>query len=285
MRVWPIKMKYQLKINKLNDQLNFIHLEIDDAIEICEKAIKIILTSVEELKKDISKRKFKSQEEEIRFFREIRPQFTSKLIYYNKIYKIETKKPRGGRRIVRKYYRNELQKLKQFFDYELEFYKYYRTGSTYLDYKYFVRGDFDIKLSLDSLYFESDLQFATLHSYKVAKIMAHDLLEVYIEDKLIETNNNLSQKPSQHQPNINLTWTGSKVALTELLYAIHSEGVFNNGAVDLKTIAEFLESVFNINLGQYRRTFLEIRIRKSERTKFIDSLKNNLLKRMDDADY
>lgn len=61
-------MKYQLKINKLNDQLNFIHLEIDDAIEICEKAIKIILTSVEELKKDISKRKFKSQRRRNSFF-------------------------------------------------------------------------------------------------------------------------------------------------------------------------------------------------------------------------
>ncbi|WP_229724619.1 RteC domain-containing protein [Winogradskyella forsetii] len=277
-------MNFTNKINNLNEQLNFINLEIDDPIEQCEKAIGIIVTAVESLKNQISKRKFKSQVEEIKFFKEIKPQFTSKLIYYNKIYKIETKKPRGGRRIVKKYYREELQKLKRFFDYELEFYKYYRTGSAYLDYKYFVRGNFDIKLSLDSLYFESDLTFATLHSYKVAKIKANDLLEVFIENKLQETNNSYRQK-SQHKPNSGLIWTGSKVSLIELLYALHSEGVFNNGAVDLKDIALYFESVFNVNLGQYRRTFLEIRMRKSNRTKFINSLKKILLKRMDDADY
>ncbi len=276
--------KYIKKLNSLNEQLNFINLEIDDPIEQCEKAIEIIVLTVENLKTQISIKKFKSQEEEIKFFKEIKPQFTSKLIYYNKIYKIETKKPRGGRRVVKRYYREELQKLKRFFDYELEFYKYYRTGSAYLDYKYFVRGNFDIKLSLDSLYFESDLSFATLHSYKVAKIMANDLLEVFIENKLQETSNNYKEK-SQRKPNTTLTWTGSKVALIELLYALHSEGVFNNGATDLKDVALYFESVFNINLGQYRRTFLEIRMRKTNRTKFINSLKNILLKRMDDADY
>ena len=81
-----------------------------------------------------------------------------------------------------------------------------------------------------------------------------------------------------------MIWTGSKVSLTELLYALHSEGVFNNGAVDLKNIAEYFEDIFDIDLGQYRRTFLEIRVRKSERTKFINSLKENLTKRMDNSD-
>ncbi len=79
-------------------------------------------------------------------------------------------------------------------------------------------------------------------------------------------------------------WTGSKVALTELLYALHSEGVFNNGAVDLKNIVEYFEQIFEIDLGQYRRAFLEIRARKSDRTKFITSLNETLIKRMDNAD-
>ena len=52
----------------------------------------------------------------------------------------------------------------------------------------------------------------------------------------------------------------------------------------LKNIAEYFEDIFDIDLGQYRRTFLEIRVRKSERTKFINSLKENLTKRMDNSD-
>ena len=86
------------------------------------------------------------------------------------------------------------------------------------------------------------------------------------------------------EPSFKLKWTAPKVALTELLYALNSEGVFNNGTADLKDIAEFFEYIFEIDLGQYRRTFLEIRARKSDRTKFISSLNEALLKRMDNAD-
>lgn len=276
--------KINTLLSNFNEQLNFINIEIDDPIEVCEKAIAITLNSIESLKTLIQKHKFKSDNEEIIFFKEIKPQFTSKLIYYNKIYRIETKKPHGGQRIVKKYYKNELQKLKLFFDNELEFYRYFRTGSNYLDYKYFVRGNLDIKLNLNSFYFESDTSFTTTHSYKVAKIIAHDLLQVYLEDRLLAIDNKRPKEKSQVNPKVRQIWTGSKVALIELLYALHSEGVLNNGASDLKDVAAYLEYVFDIDLGQYHRTFLEIRIRKSDRTKFLTALKESLVKRMDDTD-
>lgn len=276
--------KLNLLLSNLNEQLNFIDLEIDNPIKKCEKAIEVILTSIANLKKIVSKNNFKSDTEEIQFFKELKPQFTSKLIYFNMVYKIEMKRPNGGNRILKKYYHNELLKLKLFFDNELEFYQYYRSGSTYLDYKYFQRGKFDIKLALDNYYFETDTTFSTSHDFKVAQILANDLLQLYLENQLIMIENKDINEKSQRKPNIKLMWTGSKVALTELLYALHSEGVFNNGAVDLKDIAEYFEHIFEIELGQYRRAFLEIRARKNERTKFITSLNETLLKRMDNAD-
>lgn len=271
-------------LTELNEQLNFIDLEIDNEIKKCEKAIEISIKAKENLKALIQKSTFKSQEEEIQFFKEIKPQFTSKIIYYNTIFKIEMKKPSGGVRVLKKYYNNELIKLKSFFDNELDFYQYYRSGNIYLDYKYFLRGKFDIKLSLDSHYFEADTNFSTSHDFKVAKLIANGLIELYIENKLRMIDNIDSKEKSQRQPNTKITWTGSKVALTELLYALHSEGVFNNGAADLKDIAEYFEYIFEIDLGQYRRTFLEIRMRKAEKTKFIIALNNVLLKRMDNTD-
>lgn len=276
--------KINLLLSNLNEQINFIDLEIDNPIHKCEKAIEVILISIANLKKVILKANFKSELEEIHFFKDMKPQFTSRLNYFNAVYNIEMKKPNGGNRILKKYYNNELIKLKAFFDSELEFYKYYRSGNTYLDYKYFLRGKFDIKLSLDSYYFEADTEFSTSHDYKVAKILANDLIQLYLENQLIMIENKDNSEKSQRKPNIKLMWTGSKVALTELLYALHSEGVFNNGAIDLKDIAEYFEHIFEIDLGQYRRAFLEIRARKSERTKFITSLNETLLKRMDNAD-
>jgi hypothetical protein len=276
--------KYNSLLHNLNEQLNFIDLEIDDQIKKCEQAITVILKSINELKKAATKTNFKSKSEEIQFFKEVKPQFTSKLIYFNLVYRIEMKKPNGGNKILKKYYNNELLKLKAFFDNELEFYQYYRSGSTYLDYKYFLRGEVDIKLALDSYYFESDMSFATSHDFKVATILANDLIELYLENQLLMLENNENSEKSQRKPNVKLTWTGSKVALIELIYALHTEGVFNNGAADLKDIAEYFEHTFEIDLGQYRRVFLEIRARKNDRTKFLTTLNDSLQKRMENSD-
>ena len=276
--------KINILLSNLNEQLNFIDLEIDNEIKRCEKAIEISITSKEKLRALIQKSNFKSEEEEIQFFKEIKPQFTSKIIFYNTIFNIEMKKPNGGTRVLKKYYNNELIKLKAFFDNELEFYKYYRTGNIYLDYKYFLRGRFDIKLSVNSYYFETDKTFSTSHDYKVAKILANDLIQLYLENKLIMIDNKDNSEKSQRKPNIKMTWTGSKVALIELMYALHTEGVFNNGAADLKDIAEYFEYIFEIDLGQYRRAFLEIRARKTDKTKFITALNEVLLKRMENSD-
>lgn len=284
MLLLELNQKISKLLSDLNEQLNFIDLEIDNPIKKSEKAIDVSIKSKEKLKVLIHKTVFKSDEEEIHFFKEIKPQFTSKIIYYNAIFNIEMKKPNGGTRVLKKYYNNELIKLKAFFDNELDFYKYYRSGNIYLDYKYFLRGKFDIKLSLDSYYFEADKTFATSHDFKVAKILANDLIQLYLENQLIMIENKDNNEKSQHKPNVKITWTAPKVSLTELLYALHSQGVFNNGAVDLKDIAEYFEHTFEIDLGQYRRTFLEIRTRKTDRTKFISSLNETLIKRMDNAD-
>lgn len=164
-------------LTDLNEQLNFIDLEIDNLLIRCESAIDIILKTINNLKSILLKHKFRTETEEILFFKEIKPQFTSKLIYYNVIFKIEMKKPNGRNRILKKYYNNELIKLKSFFDNELDFYQYYRSGSTYLDYKYFQRGKFDIKLVLNNYYFETDRNFSTSHDFKVARILPNDLIQ------------------------------------------------------------------------------------------------------------
>lgn len=273
-----------LLLEKLNEQLNFTDIEIDDPIQKSENAINLIITAVEKLRMIFEKEKSKSQEQEIDFFKNIKPKFTSKLIYYNAIYKIESKKPHGGERVLKKYLNNELEKLKRYFDSNLDFYRYYRTGSNYLDIKYFTRGKFDVKLALDSFYFEADHSFSTSHDFKVAKIMAHDLIQVYLEDKPLLIENKEPIEKSKVNLKVKQNWTGSKVALIELLYALHTEGVFNNGTSDLKEIAEYFENVFSIDLGQYHRAFLEIRMRKTDKTKFLNGMKEKLIRRMENTD-
>ena len=51
-----------------------------------------------------------------------------------------------------------------------------------------MRGKHDVKLSIDTYYFEADHSFSTSHDYKAAKIIANDLIQVYLEDQLHNVN-------------------------------------------------------------------------------------------------
>lgn len=262
-------------IQELEEEIYWLTEKKDDQITWCEKAIDLILEKISGLKKVVLSKGFKNMKDEIHFFKTLKPQLVSKLIYYNAIYKIEMKRPHGGSKTVRKYLNKELDKLNSYFNNNLDFYKYYRTKSDVLDNKYFVRHNHDVKLSLDTYYFECDHSFSTSHDYKVAKIIGNDLILLYLEEQLLNI-----RKDNKLNP-MTLTWTDNKVSLIELIYALYFIGVFNNGNADIKLIAKCLEKMFNVELGNFYHTFLELRNRKVNRTKFLDLLKENLLRKMD----
>jgi hypothetical protein len=81
-----------------------------------------------------------------------------------------------------------------------------------------------------------------------------------------------------------LQWTDSKVALVEFIYALYAGKCFNNGNTSLKDIAFCCETLFNIEIGDFYRIFLEIRNRKKSRTQFLDKLKDKIIKMMDELD-
>lgn len=270
-------------IRELEEEIGIRYIDNGDQISLCESMIEITLQKLTKLKRFINENEFKTIEDEIIFFKELKPKIVSKLIYYNAIYKIEMKKPHGGQRIIKKYLNNELAKLKRFFDNNLEFYKYYRTNSTYLDEKYFVRGKFDIKLSLDTFYFESDHSFSTSHDYKVAKVIANDLIEVYLEDQILNMNKFSRAKSKEIRSSL-LKWTASKTSLIELIYSLHAFKAFDDGSSEIKVIVRIFENTFGIDLGDFYHTYLELRNRKNNRTKFLDLLKDSLIKKMDEQE-
>lgn len=148
-------------MSELEHQLKLIPLETENSIQSAEQAIHKSVAALERLKSFFIKYKRLNKSGEIEFFRDIKPRFTSKLIYYNKIYTIETNKPLGSQKIIRKYYKSDLFKLKVFFEENRVFYRYYRTGNNCLDNKYFTREKYDIKLMLDSAYFQAGPHFTT----------------------------------------------------------------------------------------------------------------------------
>ncbi|WP_460687507.1 hypothetical protein [Niabella aquatica] len=70
-----------------------LEIETDCPIKRIEAVIQLIIQSLADLKEFVLKNNFKNMEEEIHCFKYQRPVIVSKLIYYNSIYKIETRRP------------------------------------------------------------------------------------------------------------------------------------------------------------------------------------------------
>ena len=81
-----------------------------------------------------------------------------------------------------------------------------------------------------------------------------------------------------------MNFTGKKVWLIEFGYALANSGDFNNGRVEIKEMMDFLGAVFNVDLGDYYRTYIAIKDRKKDRTAYLTKLIEILEKKMDEDD-
>lgn len=96
------------------------------------------------------------------------------------------------------------------------------------------------------------------------------LLEVIETDRLIEGFLNTTSKKSNNKQ-ISLKWTGSKRELIELMYSLYYLKVFNN--VTIRELTKAFERLFDIELGDVYREFHAIKNR-NEPTLFIDRLRD-----------
>lgn len=271
-------------LNEIEDQLQLINAEYEITQKRAEQSFIVINIAYQKLQQFVLKYKFRNQSDEIKYFKSLKPKVVSKLIYFSKIYHIETKKPQGSNKSKKRYLLNELDKINKYFDSSIDFIRYYRSGDNYLDHMYFVRNKIDLRHSSEFFSTELDKKQSTNFDLKISKIIANDLLQVYLHDELNYLELHDTKEKSSVILKKKLTWTDSKTALIELIYAFHSQSSLDNGKVDIKEIASYFEQTLNIDLGDYYKTYLEIRVRKTSRTKYLDSLKEHLLRRMDNTD-
>jgi hypothetical protein len=247
--------------------------------------IPLLENAFEELKSFIGNYSFENELEEIKFFKEIKPRLFSLLVYHSKVYNIEMRMPTSSVDDKKAYLQRVQNRIKYFFDMNLDFHQYYRSGNTHLDCIYFLRGKPDIQLLLDSFYFERDSNFSTCYDFKVTKILANEMLAVYVDSKLAELENPKNGMGNYLVlPKVRISWTGKKAEMIELIYALVAAESFNNGNVSIKELVKYIENVFNIDFGDFYHVFTEMRERADSRTIFLDKLIKLLNKRMDEAD-
>ncbi len=234
------------------------------------KALTAIREILSELKRFTVSYKFTDEQEEVKFFKETKPVLLSQYFYYKKRFQILLFDSFRDRKSRMDNYYKVLRKLQHFAYKNQSFYEYCMSGATYLDSQYFVRNN------TQYMPVEKDEKFSTQYDIKLAKILAHELIKEHILNAIRKSERNTGD--ASYNP---LQWTTQKVALVELIYALHAAGVFNYGKTDVKQIVTCFEAMFSVDLGNYARVFSEIRIRKSGQANFLKLLTERLLEKVE----
>ncbi|ASE61007.1 RteC domain-containing protein [Chryseobacterium indologenes] len=268
-------------ISEIQRKENAISLSAPNTIDEAYQMTIYLKEYLWSIREDITKQGFKNHWEEINFFRNIKPYILSKLIYHNKIFRIQTACPVDGGKMYASYFLEQLKELKQEYRehiYNSDFYRYYRSGRTDRDETYFRLGNINFHDGLNSFVFEIDPLFSTYYDNKVARIIANELLYTYILQKI---NDDEMADFSARDISDSILWTDTKNALIELIYALYANSSLSDGKIGIRKISLALERMFQISLGDLHHSFHRMKYRAGSRTAFLDQLKSSLEEYMD----
>lgn len=254
----------------LNKQISKLTTDPGDLIKIGQ-AINIIRSAVRELKVFTNGYQFTDEQEEVNFFKNLKPDLVSQYLFHRKLFALAVFDSFRDKAARLENYQIVLNKLERYTFKNQQYYEYWITGSSYLDAQYFLRGKMTHRI------IDADDQFTTGYDVKFAKIMANERFRKYIITLLESSSGNKTAE-------FGLTWTAQKSALIELLYALHSSNVLNKGDADIKVIAKAFETIFNVSLGNFYRKFQDFKFRKENLTMFLDELKINLVRRIEESE-
>lgn len=242
-------------IKRLNESLRFPKELGKNELVRC---INECTNSYQALKELLVNKEFDSIDEEIHFFKELKPQITSQYFYHMKLYKIETKLPMSSTDVKIRYYNEEIKKLDNYANNNREFCNYVRSELTYMDHLYFTRGNKPPELFTSYHQIEIGYEFTTSHGWVLARILANKRLYDYLSKKIRQLENNYAMLDNLLKP---LPWEGSKINMVVLMYGLIETGQLK---CDINTLAKRFQKVFDIELKDTYRIWADVKIRKKE---------------------
>jgi hypothetical protein len=138
-----------------------------------------------QLRAAIAEYTFGSEEEEILFFKTIKPLFTSELEYYSLLYHTLLFCPFDPER-QKQFWERESKRLQDFKEQQAGFFDYYISGETDLDNKYYLRANDLREMDSDTHPYDKEPNSRTSHDHLIAKLWALERYHEYAQQKLKE---------------------------------------------------------------------------------------------------
>ena len=274
-------MDYKPFIEGLQIDLKDAEDNIPNIVKRANHSIRLCHTLLSLFKKSVVNNGFDSIEIEIDFFKNIKTVPSAQLLYHSQVRSFELEFPKTNLEVQRRFIKKRLNRLNRFYRNHIDFGEYLSSGRTHFDEHYFTRKYLNAFPILSPHIYFHDPDFGTPKDLLLSEFKAFDLFAMYLQNRLIDKSKSYNQKATKLNSHLNLQWTSSKSALTELIYALHYNRVINNGNADIKEIALAFQQVLHFDIGDFYKIFSEIKSRKNSRTKFLDDLSSGLQSLMD----
>jgi len=259
-------------VSQMNSDLNRLGYTDLTANVNSEKALNCVTDTFYKVRMFVTKNGFNSVEDEIQFFKTIRPKVASRIgfitfvIEYMHISTISVQMKDDLINQKSSYFKLIITENKN------QIVRINRNMKEDDD-KFYIRNKFTAPTNMIGNEVLLDPNFTTFHSLLKEKLLTYELIQKFL--------NNMSESAEKYLSP--LVWTGSKAALTELMYSLYHAQSLNNGNLDIRLLTQTFEKIFNIDLGDVYRTFHEIKNR-NEPTIFLEKLKSVILNKVEEDD-
>ena len=268
-------LTYSEQVNSnLEKDLGILMMDGENKLLQFESAFHLVDKALDKIKSYLSRYEFESEEEEISFFKHRMTDFLKESVYYSELFNMESAKPLGTKKEIKRFYEKELNSIRDFLQSNKNLHNYLLMKKDHQDKVFFLRSA-QAPVYKPNLFWQTlDTRFCTVYTLYFARIKGTIELFDYIHQQLKALDG--LPNPTQIGKKSLLNWTGKKVDLVELIYALKVSGVFNHGRADVREIAKVFEALFGMNFQDIYRTYTEISLRKKSRTSFLDHLKDRL---------
>jgi hypothetical protein len=178
-----MKLYSQLLYHLMQVDLENIRKNETDPIRQFERSYETTVFNWMLLKDKIIVHQFESLNEEVDFFKNIKPRFTGEIEYYSLLYHFEIFKPANELELI-SFLHNEGMRLENFIEKNRSFYQYYKSNRNDYDQIYFVRANNELKEHPRSRYYDMEKGANTSHDHLVASIIALEKYNQYVISKL-----------------------------------------------------------------------------------------------------
>jgi hypothetical protein len=176
---------WEVSYLEMHNQISKCWSMAEGEIKRVECAFKIVIDSWTEVKNKFKEYQFADKHEEIRFFKTVKPKFTTYIEYFILLnHSLLFFNPDSSKESERMYWEHELKRLAKFEERNKSFVGYYRSGSNQHDQQYFLQENYDLAHFIVNKLYDSDGELMTSHDHLIAMLAAEEMYHEYVKNKL-----------------------------------------------------------------------------------------------------